>query len=142
MGYDLHITRQEFWADEENINQISFEEWLNYVESDSELELTNGYETRIPRIENKFHNIPGFCNWSGHSIMKGNSMPWFDYRDGCISTKNPDEEIIKKMLRIANVLSAKVQGDEGEFYDESSFVTKPGPTVQTSKVKRPWWKFW
>jgi len=43
-------------------------------------------------------------------------MAWFDYRNGWIVVKNPDEEIRAKMKQIAKVLSAKVFGDEGEEY--------------------------
>jgi len=42
-------------------------------------------------------------------------LPWFDYSYGCITTKNPDEDVIRKMLSIAGALSARVQGDDGEI---------------------------
>ncbi len=43
-------------------------------------------------------------------------MAWFDFRDGCISVKNPDEKILRKMHQIASQLDAKVLGVEGEEY--------------------------
>jgi hypothetical protein len=43
--------------------------------------------------------------------------PWFDYRRGRIVVKNPDQEILRKMWLLAQRLSAKVQGDDGETYD-------------------------
>ncbi|MDO9376995.1 MAG: hypothetical protein Q7T76_21390, partial [Ferruginibacter sp.] len=126
-----------------DVNKISRKEWLAYIHSDEELELTNGYESKIPGIENTFQNIPGFCNWSGHSIMKGDSQPWFDYRDGYISAKNPDDEVIRKMINIAETLNAKVQGDDGEFYDETYLSNQKENTTQTHNLKRKaWWKFW
>ena len=58
MGYDLHITRKrDHWADEEDVNKISITEWLTYIDSDEELELTNGYQIKIPGVENTFHNV-------------------------------------------------------------------------------------
>ena len=87
--------------------------------------------------------FPGFCSWSAHSVMKGDSQPWFDYRDGCISTKNPDEEVIRKMINIADTLNAKVQGDEGELYDETYFSNQRQASTQKENIiKKPWWKFW
>jgi hypothetical protein len=46
-------------------------------------------------------------------------MAWFLYRKGYVTVKNPDEEILRKMWSIAQDLSAKVQGDDGEIYDSS-----------------------
>ena len=68
MGYDLHIVRRKDWDDYEEDSDISLEEWLAYVQTDDELELTNGYQIKIPGVENSFQNVPGFCNWTGHSI--------------------------------------------------------------------------
>src|SRR5215467_2831013 len=118
MGYDLHITRREDWADRE-VSEISLEEWLSYVDSDKELELTNGYDLKIGS-ETQFQDRPGFCEWNGHPTEKEpNSRPWFDYWKGCIDTKNPDVPTIRKMMRMASALNAKVQGDDGEIYTES-----------------------
>lgn len=66
-------------------------------------------------------------------------MAWFDYRDGCIVVKNPDEEIRRKMYFIASALGALVQGDEGERYDESgSEVRMGGDDASAEAVSRPW----
>jgi hypothetical protein len=45
---------------------------------------------------------------------------WFDYWNGCIVVKNPDEAILSKMCAIAEKIGARVQGDEGEYYLEHS----------------------
>ncbi len=101
MGYELHITRREFHADDHGL-EISSEEWLRVVEKDEELELE-------PENGPYFAKFLGDCSY-------GREMGWFDWSDGCISTKNPDEAILAKMLRLAEALDAKVQGDEGEIY--------------------------
>ena len=144
MGYDLHITRKEHWADHEQSN-ISFDEWLAYVKTDSELELINGFEIKIGS-EAEFKNAPGFCEWNAPTEKDPNARPWFDYWKGSIDTKNPDEPTIHKMIHIATALNAKVQGDEGEFYDEEYLIELEKSQKQRSssyqEYKKPWWKIW
>ena len=77
MGYDLHITRAEHWSDEEPA--ISAQEWLAYVQEDTELQLA-GY------------NGPYFALWSGKSTYPD---PWFDWSRGRVHTKNPDQPIVR-----------------------------------------------
>jgi len=36
MGYDLHIIRKDYWAEEGPV--ISFNEWLSYVSEDKEID--------------------------------------------------------------------------------------------------------
>lgn len=150
MGYDLHIIRRTDWEDDEEDSNISLDEWLAYAGTDHELELTNGYEMSIPGNASYFHPVPGFCIWRGHSVPDLKKKPWLSYGHGSISTKYPDDETIGKMLAIAGELNARVQGDEGEFYDESYFnkPQKPAasgsatPLPDTSVTKKPWWKLW
>ena len=105
MGYELHITRAEFHADNAG-HEITAKEWLRYVQSDPELRL-------VPK-RGKY-----FVEWSGRSKYPD---PWLDWFRGCISTKNPDKAIVGKMIQIAQKLGARVQGDDGEFYDDTSEV--------------------
>lgn len=79
MGYDLHITRSEFWANNDE-NQISAQEWLEIVKDDPEL---------IPSPEHGEY----FVIWRGTS-----SYPetWFNWKDGNIYTKNPDRATLLK----------------------------------------------
>src|SRR5689334_3842777 len=105
MGYDLHITRADDWRDLEG-HQISSEEWLAYVKNDPSLTLRG--ESVWP-----FEAI-----WSGDDVCGKSEYPeaWLDWLDGYVYTKNPDRPVIKKMVLIARVLNAKVQGDDGEIY--------------------------
>jgi hypothetical protein len=48
MGYELHIIRQTDYKNEENESNISLEEWKNYVATDKELNLINGYRLNYP----------------------------------------------------------------------------------------------
>jgi hypothetical protein len=142
MGYDLQISRKNNWADDEE-SHITLGEWLDYIKGDNELKLTNGYETKIPGLATPWIESPGFCEWSAHP--NGDNYVWFDYGHGSISTKNPDDVTILKMMEIAEFLNARVQGDDGEFYDESYFKPKDESVAANrtaSKNKKPWWKIW
>lgn len=112
MGYDLHITRAEHWAENRNA-YITADEWSRLVGSDTEL-------TPDPR------NGPHFVVWSGPSEY---DEPWFDWSDGNIYAKYPDAPMLGKMLQIAARLSARVQGDDGEVY--TRIEDHPGPTPQS-----------
>ncbi|MGO0931982.1 hypothetical protein ACTPED_20320, partial [Clostridioides difficile] len=101
--------RREHWADPET-SDISFEEWLIYVNSDRELELMEGESSQ------------GYCEWNTHPTERApNSRPWFSYWNGNIDTKNPDAPTIRRMIGIASVLNAKVQGDD---YTQSHYLNK------------------
>ena len=99
MGYDLHITRADFWAENEG-QGIGREEWLRVVEQDPELTIDE-------------QNGPLFANWGPVSDAYS---PWFDWSEGNVYTKNPDRNSLVKMLQIAALLGATVQGDDGEIY--------------------------
>ena len=154
MGYDLHIVRQNNWSDYEEDSNITLEEWLHYVESDSELQLTNGYDSEVPGIlPGQWQNRPGFCDWIGHPKADAAIVPWFEYYRGSISTKNPDDNTIRKMITISKAFNGRLRGDNGEFYDESYFTNggrpieeeEPNTTIphfNGTTDKKPWWKFW
>lgn len=115
MGYEIHITRKNNWLDNDSQNDISLEQWNEYVESDDEMTLEKFAETVSPngdviRIEKE-----GLSVWSGHT---NSYKVWFNWFGGEISVKNPDDEIVNKMIKIAKRLDAKVLGDEGETYFE------------------------
>ena len=127
MGYDLHITRAEHWADNGGA-EISPEEWLAIVQADPELTLAPG-------------NGPYFAGWSGPSR---HPEPWLDWFAGNVYTKHPDSALLRKMVRLADGLGARVQGDGGELYtgdeplddylDAAAAVPSPPASPPTS-----WW---
>ena len=101
MGYDLHVTRAEHWSSNES-QEILAEEWLTLIKTDPEL---------VPAPENGQY----FVIWRGTTKYP---ETWFNWVSGNITTKNPDKATLRKMLEIATRLSAHVQGDDGEAYDE------------------------
>ncbi len=143
MGYELHIVRFENWDDDEAESNITLEEWLDYVKTDNELELTNGYYDYLPTGD-VFIESPGFCYWNGLPDKQGEFRPWFDYSYGMISVKYPEDETIKKILEIAKKLNVRVQSGDGDYFDESYFLNKEtlNETPIISTIKKPWWKFW
>ena len=116
MGYEVHITRAEHWLDADE-SPISVEEWLTYVEQDPEMQLESVAIGRVKGRPALSYSNQGLAVWMAYSRHDpdGNKA-WFDYREGRIVVKNPDEEILGKMKRIAAQLRAHVVGDDGEHY--------------------------
>ncbi len=115
MGYDVHITRKENWFDDGQ--DITLPEWKAYLDKDKEMRLDNFAEAKTGEgatIRVVSEGLAVWTAYSGHE--KNGNMAWFDYRQGNITVKNPDDEILNKMISISQSLNAKVQGDEGEIY--------------------------
>lgn len=146
MGYDVHITRKQHWADQVG-QRIELDEWLRYVEGDAEMRLDGAAEAAFVdggtlRVEG-----PGIAVWvaySGHG-SDGN-MAWFDHFEDRVTVKNPDREILRKMFAVAQALDARVLGDEGEGYDADGGAVWDEPIREVDLVaadaQRPWWRFW
>lgn len=124
MGWEVHITRAECWLHSEH-NPITAEVWLAVVEADPELSIDDV-------------NGPFFAMWSGPSSYPDGG--WFDWFEGCVSTKRPDCAILGKMLQLAPKLGAVVQGDDGEVYSKPEDLDAVRPVPVGSN--RPWWRCW
>jgi hypothetical protein len=125
MGYDVHITRKDNWWDPEG-PEISLAEWLAVVDADAEMRLDGYAEARLDNGRVLRTEREGLSVWTALSQHgQSGGMAWFLHSNGCVIVKNPDEEILRKMWSIAQALSAKVQGDEGEIYDSSADATRP-----------------
>ena len=105
MGYDLHITRRDFWADDGN--EIPKAEWLTYAQTQPNLRVAEADEVWL-------------------SPAKGEDWPiwWFQ---GTIDAKNPPDSVIQEMAHIALALDATLQGDDGEHYDTNAIRSDPHP---------------
>ena len=115
MGYDVHITRKTEWSDESG-PLITEDDWRAYVASDPELVITGCAECKTPAGDVIKMTHPLLTEWRHHSSR---TTIWLSYFEGNLSIKNPDEECLAKMRKIASKLQARVQGDDGEFYDET-----------------------
>ena len=104
MAYELHITRQKDLFDEDDARRISMEEWKEYVDADPDMRLDNYSEIiaadKVLRLEGDGLSV--WTKYSGDGIEGGHA--WFGYYEGSIAVKNPDDEIIGKMLEIAESL--------------------------------------
>jgi len=127
MGYELHITRKEEWSDE-NGPEISAAEWKAVVRADPEMQVEYRYPGgRVVSDESKGDTI-----W----IVGNEDRACFYFHNGNVVAKSPDREIVQKMWSLAQGLAARVQGDDGEFYDAS------GNPLPPALVQRSWWRFW
>lgn len=100
MGVEFHITRAEYWAENDD-NQISSDEWLDIINNDSELSLC--------KRNGEYHAI-----WNGEGAEEGD---WLDWSAGNIETKWPNTALYRKMFQISEKLKAKVMDDEGTLYE-------------------------
>ena len=117
MGYDLHITRRSFWPLRDN--DITLDEWLAVVANDPEMRLDSFAEAPLPDGQVLRTEDPTLAVWTAHPRHGVDGfMAWMWLSDGNIDAKNPDEEVRRKLWRLAQALNARVQGDDGEFYNE------------------------
>lgn len=100
MGVEFHITRAEYWAENDD-DQISSDEWLDIINNDPELSLS--------QISGEFHTI-----WNGEG---SDGEDWLEWSEGNISTKWPPTPLYRKMLQISQKLNAKVMDDDGTIYE-------------------------
>jgi signal recognition particle subunit SEC65 len=114
MGYDLHITRAEWWGESKE-HPISFSEWQEIIKGDPQLQLVNAAERTMQNgMALSFEN-PGIAV----CIIEDEDEEYpvyFDFINGRIVVKNPNDQMINKMKEIAEKLNASVIGDEGETY--------------------------
>ncbi|MFD5793299.1 hypothetical protein ACFWIO_07120 [Streptomyces diastatochromogenes] len=117
MGYDVHITRRTPWWSDEG-EQITTQEWAAVVAADSDLEMV-----QVARVSPRGQDavLEYRHAWLAQMVPhpeRDTRGAWLDWRDGRIVVKHPDELLLEKMREIAEVLGARVQGDDCEYYDE------------------------
>lgn len=135
MGYELNIQREE-----EN-SLITKEEWITYVDSDSEFIRIEEFSVGLGTDEIITISTPYGGLWKTN---KG-EVPFTYYEKlGWISVKNPEYWVIEKMISIAKNLNAEVLGEEGEKYDEKYLKDPFGNPFKNddSNTERKWWQFW
>lgn len=122
MSYQVHITRKATdWADKQDLAAITLAEWEAYVASDAEMRLDHRIEESelVPSATSVAHPS-GMSVWLAYSKKKRvGKYAWFYHDHDHITVEGPDEEILGKMLAIAHTLGARVQGDDGEYFDDA-----------------------
>ena len=146
MGYELHIVRNDEWWDDDAGGGISFDEWSFLMDADDSMRMDGFAEVTSPDGRRLRVESEGMAVWTGYPAnIDGGNRAWFDFRDGRIVIKNPDQEILGKMLEIAGALNAKVVGDEGEQYNSPTDhgVPKRSSNPQDdARHAKSWWRFW
>ena len=145
MGFELHITRKEDAYDDAPALNIALAEWLAYVAGDPEFRLDNFAQVELPDGGVLRTNKEGIAVWTAYSQDGiGQNHAWFTYYKGSIDVKNPDQEIINKMVDIAQALVARVMDDEGTVYEKESHLGQSLKELNAavSPRKKAWWQFW
>lgn len=96
MGYDLHVTRASHWTDSESA-PITDVEWRSFVAAADDLELTGAAEAVVPDGPIRYEN-GGLALWRGHPARE---KVWFDFRNGRVVVKNPNQPTIARMISAA-----------------------------------------
>lgn len=107
MGYDLHITRAEEWAESQD-HPITRAEVDALVHKDPELRWVSEIRATISGSEETLVIYGDFIEWN-------RGYP-FRYWEGALTYKNPDEPAMLKLIQLAGALNARVVGDDGEEY--------------------------
>ncbi len=142
MAYEVHITRKQNWFDKEG-QDITLEEWRRYAGSDPEMRLDIMPENVTAQGTIRMES-PGAAFWAGYSRQgAGGDAAWFRHFRDRVTVKDPDQEILAKMHRIAAALGGKVQGAEGELYGaegKPARQEKRQPEPAPAPAKKSWWK--
>ena len=108
MGYDVHITRKAHWAEEHGPG-ISMDEWQQYVDDHPEC-----HWFEIAGRKQKPDDAVVVYDSSGSEL----GPIW--WQGGEVRTKNPPLELVSYMIGAANMLNARVMGDDGETYRDAN----------------------
>ena len=106
MSYDAHITRAPDWAISDEV-QIPLEEW-------------SAVATSAGLIRTRQAGL-----FYAHDARESGDDASFEWADGAITVTAPDQVTLRKMIEIAALLDAVVQGDDGEEYgvtDEGEII--------------------
>ncbi len=117
MAYDLFIHRwPDIWNHDELAGGIVESEWNYLVANDPELEpkaevsVTNPSTGEVIRMK-----APGMVLWTSPT---GRPLCMLRFSSGHISFRAPDDAVVMaKMFEVAGQLDARIQGEEGEWYE-------------------------
>lgn len=139
MGYEVHVVRRNDFENYDEESNITMEEWKHLVESSPELTWEQ-FDGDTKALDYKY------CYWLAHPEQDDTNRPWFDYSHGRISTKWTDTACMKLLLKIAEQLNARLEGDDGEVYTmkeiEALQANNPPKEENLTVQKKPFWKFW
>jgi hypothetical protein len=120
VGYNIAVTR--------GAAAITLAEWADVVASDPALDKIGAPQITptIPEGETRYHAVrsapydgpdwPGVAQLTSHHDFPATGG-WLYWDRGKVVVKNPDEVMLAKLCEIAAKLDARVQGEEGEYYE-------------------------
>lgn len=109
MGYDLHISRREYWHDEDG-PEISLDEWQAYAAQRADL---------VPcPVRDADGTVIADSGARGAFGVQSEPGEWWilDWSRGTVTTSRPPQDIIRIMVAMAQDLNARVLGDDDEDY--------------------------
>lgn len=128
MGYQLHITRAPEWSEAESY-PIRHDEWLHLVDQDRDL-------------AREACGLPGFVLWTGWP--RGGDHPPMWYSEGEVDNSDTYPPVIRKLHQLAQLLGARVVGDDDEKCDATDKASKAAAAMprdlEPPEVSRPWCK--
>jgi hypothetical protein len=110
MSYETHIHRADDHFDAAE-NPIPREEWDAWVANAPDFHFSEADHVTFQYEDGERNER--LASWTEHP--DGADFALY-YYDGAIVAGNPDEHMIRRMVRIADDLGARLQGDDGEFY--------------------------
>lgn len=119
MAYSVHLTRKATsWASTSDPAAISLAEWTSYVDSDPELVYADfSRSNRESQLDDP--EVAATCVWVRPARQARQGVPtFFRFEHDHISVADPDPPTLDKLLLIAQVLHARVQGDDNTYLDE------------------------
>lgn len=114
MAYDLHVIRTKSWLDKEG-PVIEEKEWSSLVEADPSLKMVDTISgtTKQGATLTMGTNGKPSAEW----VAPSGEKYWIILDKGKLYSSHASDELISKLKEIAVKLEARVQGDEGEFYE-------------------------
>lgn len=133
MSYYVTITRKPspFWKGGPEISEA---EWRATALAEPGFRAP----TEAEKAEVALFTRPTDLVWTGHPEYP---TVWFDWHQGQIDVKNPDETILAVMARFATRLNARLMGEDGKRFDEAgnSIGVEEFPEEPGTK-KQSWWQ--
>jgi hypothetical protein len=117
VGYNVYVARRHNWYDDDG-PQIAAEEWRQLVDADPDLAMVGFAEASVDNAVLRYES-PFLAQMVTRPDVQ-TAGAWLDLEDGMIVVKNPDDTLLAKMVQIAEALGARVQGEEGEYYDSAA----------------------
>jgi len=131
VGYDLHISRAEFWPDS-TYYPILERELADLIEREPDLWFEPDRKGQVPAHvhtsrEDRVAGLPtepslrmfGWDDGLGvaeRGLAEPNGAEWLQVSRGQIQRKYPGDAMIRRMAGIARSLDAWLEGDDGELY--------------------------